>query len=210
MKTILKSVGVYVIGALLYGLMLFMTVLTSGMSPYVTIATYLLAPLVIIVYITITSLFLIEELVGEEQIDIHMDELVKKMGTTVLLTFIIGVIVQYIMVANTGIMNKDPIETSIFLINLAYIIPYGLLANTLYKELFDKLELEKSVLSEYVAITMLSILSILLLMSLTRWAVISSIIMYTVVVFITLHLKENEKGLTGGNDLEYNEEELVD
>ena len=64
--------------------------------------------------------------------------------------------------------------------------------------------------NEEIARKFLSILSILILMSLTRWAVISSIIMYTVVVIITLHLKENEKGLKGGNDLEYNEEELVD
>ena len=207
MGTAFKTVGGQAVGILLYALMLLFTSVLILASPYIGIGMYLLTPLTILLFISIYTIVIIEDLVEEEAYDIHIDEYVKKVSINTIVSFVIGLTLQFLMQTQTGILSHDPIETSVFIIYLAYVVPYGVIGLKTYEDTFVKLGLSKDVLKGYIAVLMVLLMSIFIITSFTKVAFILSGVLIGVTIGLTylvqmLHNKR-EKGLTKGYDLGY-------
>lgn len=211
MKTVLKTVGGQAVGILLYSLLILSTSLLMLASPYIGIGMYVLAPLAVLFFISLYTILLIEDLAEEETFELHIEEYIKKASINTTATFVIGLIIQFLMETQTGILSHDPIETSIFIIYLAYVVPYGVIGLKSYEETFNKLGLSKDVLKGYIAMLMVLLMSIFIITSFTKIAFILSGILVVATILLTyqvtnIHNKE-QNDLTNTVDLEYTEDE---
>ena len=207
MGTAFKTVGGQAVGILLYALMVLFTSVLILASPFIGIGMYLLTPLTILFFISIYTIEIIEDLVEEEAYDLHIDEYVKKVSINSIVSFVIGLTLQFLMQTQTGILSHDPIETSVFIIYLAYVVPYGVIGLKTYEDTFNKLGLSKNVLKGYIAVLMVLLMSIFIITSFTKVAFILSGVLVGVTIGLTylvqmLHNK-GQKDLTKGDDFEY-------
>lgn len=207
MKTVVKTVGGQAVGILLYALMVLFTSVLLMTSPYIGIGMYLLTPLAILFFISIYTILIIEDLVEEEAYNLHIEEYTKKVVINVIISYVIGLVVQTILQTKTGILSYDPIEVSVFVMYLAYIIPYSIVGLITYEDTFDKLGLSKDVLKGYIAVLMVLLMSIFIITSFTKVAFILSGVLVGVTFGLTylVHMLHNkgQKDLTKGDDLEY-------
>lgn len=207
METVFKTVGGQAVGILLYAIMVLFTSVLMLASPYIGISLYILTPLVVLFFISIYTILIIEDLVEEEAYDLHIDEYVKKVVINVIISYVIGLVVQVIIQTKTGILSYDPVEISVFVMYLAYIIPYSIVGFKTYGDTFVKLGLSKNVLKGYIAVLMVLLMSIFIITSFTKVAFILSGVLIGVTIGLTylvqmLHNK-GKKDLTKFNDLEY-------
>lgn len=207
MKTVFKTLGGQAVGLLMYALIVLFTSVLMLASPYIGIVMYLLTPLTILFFISIYTILIIEDLVEEEAYDLHIEEYAKKVIINVIVSYVIGLAVQIILQTKTGILSYDPVEISVFVMYLAYIIPYSIVGLKTYEDTFDKLGLSKDVLKGYIAVLMVLLMSIFIITSFTKVAFILSGVLAGVTIVLTylvqrLHSK-GKKYLTKGDDFEY-------
>ena len=207
MKTIFKTVGGQAVGILIYALMVLFTSVLMMASPYIGIVMYLLTPLTILFFISIYTIVIIEDLVEEEAYDLYIEEYAKKVIINVIVSYVIGVAVQIILQTKTGILSYDPVDVSVFVMYLAYIIPYSIVGLKTYGDTFVKLGLSKNVLKGYIAVLMVLLMSIFIITSFTKVAFILSGVLVGVTIGLTclvqmLHNK-GQKDLTKVDVLEY-------
>ena len=146
-------------------------------------------------------------MVEEEAYDLYIEEYAKKVIINVIVSYVIGVAVQIILQTKTGILSYDPVDVSVFVMYLAYIIPYSIVGMITYGDTFVKLGLSKDVLKGYIEVLMLLLMSIFIITSFTKVAFILSGVLVGVTIGLTclvqmLHNK-GQKDLTKVDVLEY-------
>lgn len=211
MKTVFKTVGGQVLGVLMYGLMLLFMILTVMLSPKIASGIYLLTTLIVMMYTTLYTILILKDLVEEDTFNENVKEYIKKASINVFVSYIIGMTIHIILQEVTGISSYDPIETSVFLVSLAYIVPYGVIGLKTYEDTFNKMGMSKDVLKAYIAVVMVILMSIFIITSFTQTAIIiSGVLVIIAILLVNLVIKMNKKEqneLTNKEDLEYTEEE---
>lgn len=207
MKTVFKTVGGQVLGVLMYGLMLLFMVLTVMLSPKIASGIYLLSTLIVMMYTTLYTILILKDLVEEDTFNENVKEYIKKASINVFVSYIIGMTIHIILQEVTGISSYDPIETSVFLVSLAYIVPYGVIGLKTYEGTFNKMGMSKDVLKAYIAVVMVILMSIFIITSITQTAIIiSGVLVIVAILLVNLVINMNKKEqneLTKGDVLEY-------
>ena len=211
MKTVFKTVGGQVLGVLMYGIMLLFMVLTVMLSPKIASWIYLLSTLIVMMYTTLYTILILKDLVEEDTFNENVKEYIKKASINVFVSYIIGMTINIILQEVTGISSYDPIETSVFLVSLAYIVPYGVIGVNTYEDTFNKMGMSKDVLKAYIAVVMVILMSIFIITSITQTAIIiSGVLVIVAILLVNLAINMNKKEqneLTNKEDLEYTDEE---
>ena len=207
MKTVFKTVGGQALGVLMYGLMLLFMILTVMLSPKIASGIYLLSTLIVMMYTTLYTILILKDLVEEDTFNENVKEYIKKASINVFVSYIIGTTIYIILQEVTGISSYDPIETSVFLVSLAYIVPYGVIGLKTYEDTFNKMGMSKDVLKAYIAVVMVILMSIFIITSITQTAIIiSGVLVIVAILLVNLVINMNKKEqneLTNKEDLEY-------